>query len=148
MKAYPLLGIVLACNAPGEPMYYSDANEHQNDTLDEAIIDHFGFCGCGSPDAFLAYVRDTLQLLQDWAAEEPKDWDTSYAAYRAKQVLLHPSTGIEMMIYYWLDQHEYTEHGGSVPGWLTDKGKELLDALNDWHAEYLLEQSIPPVGSK
>jgi len=33
-------------------------------------------------------------------------------------------------MWYWFDKEELTEHGGSVPGWLTKKGLGMLNKLN------------------
>lgn len=38
-------------------------------------------------------------------------------------------------MWYWLDNKGYTEHGGSVPGWLTEEGWKLLEDLEELMAE-------------
>jgi hypothetical protein len=34
-----------------------------------------------------------------------------------------------------IDNKEFTEHGGSVPGWLSKTGKSLLHELNDIYGQ-------------
>jgi hypothetical protein len=43
---------------------------------------------------------------------------------------LIPNYGLQYLVLYMLDHLDLTEHGGTVGGgWLTDKGKSVLDAL-------------------
>ncbi len=75
-----------------------------------------GFCGCGSPDDVMLYVRDYLVKQQgnEWGNYE----DIPY-----------------MFLAYWASHNGFTEHGTTVRcSWLTDKGEELLADIN-WCVE-------------
>lgn len=107
----------------------------------DAVASYLGFCGCGMPEEALKYVRDRLRLL-DAAWTEPgsasvKDvvanyfgenperkqrWKDIYDAFK--------DHGEFYFFWYWADTMGITEHGGSVPGWLTDHGKKVLADLN------------------
>lgn len=46
--------------------------------------------------------------------------------------------------FYWASDRQLTEHGGAVPGWLTEKGKTLLADLKEAFEELrALEASVP-----
>lgn len=67
-----------------------------------------GFCGCGSPDEVMKYVRQMLLKIdrKDWGLYE----DLPY-----------------MFFVYWADDKGFVGHGTTVRcPWLTDKGRELL----------------------
>ena len=75
------------------------------------------FCGCGNPELACARLRDILKL---------------HPLYDNREALkaLIPDTGMEMLVLYFLDHLDLTEHGGGIGGaWLTDKGKAVLEAL-------------------
>jgi len=85
------------------------------------------FCGCGSPDLSLKFIRKALRQVQnlkelvlekkqtheEWSAENKKIFGES-----------------EYFVWYFLDREGFTEHGGSIPGWLTKSGIELLEDLD------------------
>lgn len=87
-----------------------------------------GFCGCGMPKTAARYVRDTLRHIERLKILDHKAGD--YTRWAAEETALHGSTGAAYFTYYVLDAKGYLEHGGAVPGWLTGKGRELLDYLN------------------
>lgn len=95
-----------------------------------------GFCGCGDNLSALHYVRSALQLIQDL---KTKVWanEITYDTWRVSVSEVFNSTGAEYFMWYFLDDKQLTEHGGSVPGWLTKKGQELLSDLN-----FLLKTAI------
>ena len=70
-----------------------------------------GFCGCGDPVSNLKYVLSMLELVarRGRGAETAADW----------------------FFYYWLDANGYTEHGSSLPGWLTPSGRDLIGVLRE-----------------
>lgn len=75
------------------------------------------FCACGSPeDAFEALAKALRIISHDRWLDELKAWI--------------PDDGLQLLLLYQLDKMDLTEHGGSVYGsWLSDKGKEVLAAL-------------------
>jgi hypothetical protein len=110
---------------------YVDANGTGYDSaVHYFAIGTLGFCGCGMPEQALDHIRGALQLLADledkvWKGALPMDdWNVQVCA-------LLPTYGARYFMWYFLDNKELTEHGGSVPGWLTDKGRELLSDLNE-----------------
>jgi len=96
--------------------------------IDEICL-MFGFCSCGQPKEVVNYILKSLQLIkkiQDEVWKKTITWEKYH-----KEVKKHyHSEGAEYLMYYVLDKNGYTEHGGSVPGWLTDKGKQLLKELS------------------
>jgi hypothetical protein len=75
------------------------------------------FCGCGSPDA----AADTLRIIL-----------TLHPLHSNREAFetLVPNDGVQHLLLYTLDHFDLTEHGGSVGGgWLTEKGKAVLAAL-------------------
>lgn len=95
---------------------------------DALAVGVLGFCGCGIPEETLEWVGGGLQLIVDIKA---KVWDDSnpydYHAWAA-DVREHfgPERGSEYFFWYWASDRKFTEHGGSVPGWLTELGEQLL----------------------
>lgn len=87
------------------------------------------FCGCGQPEAAAERLRDLLAL------------HPLYEHRDAFKVLV-PDDGLEHLLLYTLEYFDLTEHGGSVGGgWLTDKGKAVLGALNRDTFEVICAQS-------
>jgi len=104
------------------------------ETAEDLIQTGFlGFCGCGSPDENLEYIRGALEVIAD---PYPKDenrtgWDAWYEAHKARVIEHFGNERSAYFFYYWATKNDLTEHGGSVPGWLTDKGKHLLKLLTE-----------------
>lgn len=81
-------------------------------------------CGCGSPTAAYEALCRLLELhpLYDHRDEV--------------KAFFNNNTGLEMLVLYMLDHLDLTEHGGSVGGgWLTDKGKAVMEALQRERAD-------------
>lgn len=104
-----------------------------------------GFCVCGRPEDALLRARRIMRVVANlkdlvWT----QDLNGRHPAYEAwkKQVqeLFHGDLGAEYLAWYWLDDKGLTEHGGGVPGWLTDKGERILRDL-DSLAPYLEAQA-------
>ena len=93
-----------------------------------------GFCGCGMPDAALEHVRKALQIVDDL---KQLVWEKkiTYEQWEERKKEVFANSGQEYFMWYFLDNKELTEHGGSVPGWLTQEGIELLEDLNELSAE-------------
>jgi hypothetical protein len=75
-----------------------------------------GFCCCGLPTENLNYVLAALSYI-----DERRSKNIDQAVFGNEQSMY--------FFFYWAHQQELTEHGSSVPGWLTDKGKTLLADL-------------------
>jgi hypothetical protein len=88
-----------------------------------------GFCGCGRPEDSLAYVRDVLQHI-DNLKQLVLDKKQTYEEWTAAGKKLFATDGAEYFAFYVMDTKGLTAHGGSVPGWLTDKGRKMLEDLN------------------
>ena len=92
-----------------------------------------GFCCCGCPEENLAFVHDGLAhinaLTEESSVGRCKEWDEFYAKWRANGRAIFGNEQARYFFFYWADKEGLTEHGGSVPGWLTDKGKTLLADL-------------------
>lgn len=99
---------------------YKDENGVSYESNTQYIqIEVLGFCGCGNPDSAMKYVRDALLLVS-------KKYEIGYSEWKLRVDKLFPILGSEYFMWYFLDNKGFTEHGGSVPGWITDKGEELL----------------------
>lgn len=76
------------------------------------------FCGCGHAESAASRLRDLLAL------------HPLYEHREAVSTLL-PDEGIRHLLLYTLDHFDLTEHGSSILGsWLTDKGRDVLNALD------------------
>lgn len=101
-----------------------------NNTEIEEIQESLGFCGCGQPETVLLFLKEVLELISDEPAEGVT-FDEWYPGHRAKELALFHSDGIAYFVWYVLADKDITEHGGSVPGWLTEKGEALLSRLRE-----------------
>lgn len=92
-----------------------------------------GFCGCGDPFVNIKYVGKILRHIHNL---KELVWENkiTYEEWtrRGKQI---GSEEALYFAYYFLDDKGFTEHGGSVPGWLTDAGIEFME-----DAEELIEE--------
>ena len=96
------------------------------------FTDVLGFCACGMPDEVTKFIRSVLRHvanLQDevWDDSNPK----TYSEWDADGETLFNNEIMKYFMFYWLDKEGLTEHGSSVPGWLTDKGREILAKLDE-----------------
>lgn len=87
------------------------------------------FCGCGVPEGNLDYIRGGLELIAEPHPAHHGDWDAWWKDREARVLAHFGNERAKYFFYYWADKEGLTEHGGSVPGWLTDKGKDLLHML-------------------
>ena len=87
-----------------------------------------GFCGCGDPVGNLLFVKSGLAHINK---RQPHGMDFSrwYKARIAEGREIFGNEQSRYFFFYWCDKEGLTEHGGCVPGWLTNKGKELLEDL-------------------
>jgi hypothetical protein len=90
------------------------------------------FCGCGRAEDNLRYILRGLEMVATYATGTPDYSERSCEVFGASEA--------EYFFYYWADKEGLTEHGGTVPGWLTEKGKTLLAMLREWSVE---EAKVP-----
>ena len=100
---------------------FTDTEGRYWDNKEDYLGHLLGFCGCGCPDDALRFVGDVLELIGDRFEKE------SFVDDSAK--MFCDNTGLEYLVYYLLDNRGLIEHGGSVPGWLTDYGKDFLKEI-------------------
>jgi hypothetical protein len=81
------------------------------------------FCGCGREEDNLRFVLGGLEIIDEYATGTPfKEWK--------KKAIEHFGNELSaQFFYYWADKEEYSEHGSCIPGWLTNKGKDLLSDI-------------------
>jgi len=87
-------------------------------------------CCCGIPGENLKYVGRVLRhvnnLMRVWDDNDSysyNDWKADGENIGSEQSLY--------FAYYVLDEKGFMEHGGSVPGWLTAEGIELLEDIEE-----------------
>jgi hypothetical protein len=109
------------------------------------------FCGCGSPEDTLLYIKKLLNLIKRKMDrpydESKKERDNAYWQYQKDLLFIGGFTpffnennkiepndiqnGVIQFILYYLDEVEVLEHGGSIGGaWLTEYGEKILECLN------------------
>jgi hypothetical protein len=123
--------------------YYYDIDGAAYDNVKDFILNGiFGFCGCGLPEKVILYIRDALQLMYDRKEEEEyivrmdikenlEQSSIRYAEWNKKAKELFKSDSAEQLMWYVLDKADLLEHGGCVPGWITNEGIGLLGDLNE-----------------
>lgn len=108
-----------------------------------------GFCGCGCREAALELVLEVLELI---SMKRPSGYEAGRAWYREvykpaeDKAFSGAQAGLRYFVWYTLDDKEITEHGGSVPGWLTHKGMSLLADLRSLKAAGAFEEETPDQG--
>lgn len=96
--------------------YHNDDNLYYF-TAESFIIEGIlGFCGCGEPELALEYICNVM--LEIHVHVESK-FTKGY----------HPVDGSKYIAWYVLAKAGLTEHGGAVPGWLTNLGRDVLHDL-------------------
>jgi hypothetical protein len=105
--------------------------------------EELGWCGCGSPDEVLGFIRDVLQAMNDWTQANRRDDEAAREAAQARQDALLPRAGgmLVLSYLYMLGAHGLTEHGGSVYGsWITDEGERVLAMLSGIDLEKAMDE--------
>lgn len=114
--------------------YYDEDGVFHEDAESFLQTKILGFCGCGNPELSLKHTQTALRQVYNlkelvWEKKQTfKDWD-------AESEKLLGGEASAYFMWYWLDTKELTEHGGSVPGWLSTKGYELLEDLDEYFEE-------------
>jgi len=88
------------------------------------IADDLVACGCGMPCDALQMVLD---VLETYVGEGFCD------SGLLEQRLL--DSGTRYFVLYQLDRVALIEHGSSVPGWLTEKGRTFRNVLRNMGVE-------------
>jgi hypothetical protein len=98
------------------------------------ICSLFGFCSCGLPAAALDYIYGVLEIMGRFNSSGPSEtWEETH-----DELDKHfNSVGEAYFVYYFLNSWKIkmAEHGWSVPGWLTDFGRDVLEMLKEYRAE-------------
>jgi hypothetical protein len=76
----------------------------------------FGFCVCFLPDDSFKEIHKVMRSLNG---------DEFENKHKLRENPLYA------FIMYWLDEKELSEHGGSIPGWLTNYGKTVFKAMDE-----------------
>jgi hypothetical protein len=108
--------------------YYSTDHYYKNGE-DKGL----GWCGCGEPWAAIRFLGDVLEALDDdrsdCATQEESD-NRYLLPFRMCGGNVCP--GLAYGYLYTLDGVGLTDHGSNIRGsWLTDKGREVLEAINN-----------------
>ena len=111
-----------------EDGYYDEDNCFYENAENFISTGMLGFCGCGEPDEALSYVHKALQIVDD-LSRLVHGKKITYEQWEENNKDEFVNDGAMYFMWYFLDNKGLTEHGGSVPGWLTAKGKELLSDL-------------------
>jgi hypothetical protein len=85
-----------------------------------------GLCGCGDNESNLVYIAKALEYLQ-YRLESYSDSAETYQNAIKKELEFFKSKEAARLMYYFLDSKGLTEHGSSIPGWLSEKGKEFME---------------------
>ena len=110
--------------------HYEDENGVYYEDSFSFITTHLlDFCGCGCPFDAAMYVKNSLQIVADLSLVQKKN--ITYEEWKTRKPQIFTCVGAEYFMWYYLDSKGFTEHGGSVPGWLTQKGIEMLSDLNE-----------------
>lgn len=97
-------------------VFYEDAIDFLQDKV-------LGFCCCGCPAYSVALVMRGLQFIKD-----RKDIK-HHEEIQASEIETFGSLEVAYFFYYVMDKLELTEHSGSVPGWLSEKGEMVLNDM-------------------
>lgn len=120
------------------PLEPNEGAEETQEHMKEAILEQvFGFCGCGQTDR-------AIDTLYDYLCIVGKKYDGHYNPNKFDPISTNPGT--VTLLHYVMYNAGMTEHGGSVPGWLTDDGWGLLTYILAYklqHDENVSEAVIP-----
>lgn len=106
---------------------HEDGSEYED--AEDLLIKRFtGFCGCGNPEEALQFMAKVLRMLHTITGE-------GYEARLQAEKDIFAITGASTFTYYVLSELGLTEHGGSLPGWLTQKGIEFMEDVEELYSE-------------
>lgn len=111
----------------GTYLYNECTHERAQDLILRGML---GFCGCGMPVDCISFIKGGLELLDKYSKEE-----TDFKQWKEEVLKYFGTEGGEWFFWYWCDKEELSNHGGIVPGWLEEKGIELLSDLRESERE-------------
>jgi len=97
--------------------------------VDFILIGLMGFCGCGVPIDTLEYVGNVLAHINLIRTQVNEEGGITWDEFKERGKVLFPTDGAEYFAYYVMDKVEFTEHGGSVPGWLSELGEGIMNDI-------------------
>ena len=111
------------------------------------FTDEIGFCGCGCPEEATAYLLRVLKALgmsfDDMEAHTKELYDAlGFGRYG------EDNTGACYTILYWIHDKGWSEHGGAVPGWLSEKGKRAVQILEAMVRLHGVDDAEPPASAR
>ena len=83
----------------------------------EALHEELGFCLCGNPERNLRYVLKGLMCL-----------DSGVLLGKLSPEVFG-SSGAAWFFAYWANSAGLEEHGAGIPGWLSPKGKGMVERI-------------------
>lgn len=95
------------------------------------VASKMNLCRCGQLDRALRAIRVALESL--WTPTDVAHGPEHDAAWEARKTAVPPiwDNDFGLLTYYLLDTWGLTEHGSSIPGWLTDDGHIVLRFLQE-----------------
>jgi hypothetical protein len=109
---------------------YCSEDGCEYDTAEDFIqCEVLGFCGCGNPECNLKFIMDGLKHINSISPSNRSNFDEWYQQWYEEGLSFFGSEGARYFFFYWAAKEGFTEHGSSVPGWLTEKGNHLLSDL-------------------
>jgi len=112
--------------------WFLDEDDISHENAESYLGNQLSFCGCGRPEDALLFMRDVLHAL-DTKGGSRDEWEERNK--NLKELWHSIPDGIMYLVYYFLDNKELTTHGGSVPGWLTEKGLTMMHDLDVYKGE-------------
>lgn len=107
----------------GAPKFFKFSGESYSWSC---FTDELGFCGCGDPGIAAERLRDILTKIARKDIE-PVPYGSEVGVDEQSD------PGLYWLLWYWIDEKEWIEHGTNVRGsWITPKGERairILDAM-------------------
>lgn len=108
---------------------YIDEDGCHYETATELLANMLNFCGCGYVEDAIEYVYRSLclvwKLQHEVGITEMPNWCTEVEGY-------YGSKGAEYFMWYYLHNLKLTQHGTCVPGWLTEKGEDIMKDIETY----------------
>ena len=115
---------------PAELAEHFDEDDGTSEMLQDNIWSALDLCGCGNHALTLEFISEGMRILkitddddsdEGWTRkwEEQKKFESKYQ-------------GGALLLWYFLTNMGFAEHGGSIPGWLTDSGRFMFEKITEW----------------